>query len=289
MSDFTDRRTFLATLGAAALTIAARPERVTLPLPGIGGSRRLRKIGLQLYTVRDAMAKDVPGTLERVAQIGYKEVEFAGYFNHSPHEIRELLAKNKLTSPSSHVAYPADAAAWHKTVDEAKAAGHQYVTIAWTPDEKRKDGYKKVADDFNKAGAVAKKAGLQFAYHNHDYELASTGEGPLPLDVLFENTDPALVTFEMDLYWMVHGGADPLAYLKKYPGRVSMVHVKDAKADPQHTMTAVGQGSIDFPKIFAYDAAHGAHIKHAFVEHDQPEDPWASITTSYEYLEKMNY
>jgi sugar phosphate isomerase/epimerase len=248
-------------------------------------------VGLQLYTVRDAMAKDVPGTLERVAQIGYKEVEFAGYFNHSPHEIHEMLEKYKLSAPSSHVAYPADAAAWHKTLEEAKTVGHQYVTIAWTPEEKRKgpDAYKRVADDFNKAGAAAKKAGLQFAYHNHDYELASTGEGPLPLDVLFESTDPALVTFEMDLYWMVHGGADPLAYMKKYPGRVSMVHVKDAKADPQHTMTAVGQGSIDFPKIFAYDAAHGSHIKHAFVEHDQPEDPFASIKTSYEYLAKMNY
>lgn len=286
MSDSHDRRTFLATLGAAALTLAARPDRA-LRLQ----SRKLKKVGLQLYTVRDAMAKDVPGTLERVAQIGYKEVEFAGYFNHSPHDIHEMLEKYKLSAPSSHVSYPADAEAWKKTLGEAKTVGHHYVTVAWTPEEKRQgpDAYKRVADDFNKAGAEAKKAGLQFAYHNHDYELAAAGEGPLPLDVLFTNTDPALVTFEMDLYWMVHGGADPIAYFKKYPGRVSMVHVKDAMPGPDHKMTAVGQGSIDFPKIFAYDAAHGSHIKHAFVEHDQPEDPFASIKTSYEYLAKMSY
>ncbi|HEY7236480.1 MAG TPA: sugar phosphate isomerase/epimerase [Gemmatimonadaceae bacterium] len=291
MSDSQDRRTFLATLGAAAVTLAARPDRgLKLQL----GGRKLKHVGLQLYTVRSAMEKDVPGTIEKVAQIGYTEVEFAGYFNHSPDEIRALLAKNKLTSPSSHVAYPTDAEAWKKTVADAKTAGHHYVTVAWTPEEKRQgpDAYKRVADDFNKAGSEAKKAGLQFAYHNHDYELAASpsgGEGALPLDILFEHTDPALVTFEMDLYWMVHGGADPLAYMKKYPGRVSMVHVKDAMGDPAHTMTEVGKGTIDFPKIFAYDAAHGSHIKHAFVEHDQPADPFASIKTSYEYLAKMNY
>ena len=292
MSDSTDRRTFLATLGAAALTLAARPPRgrvdeLSLEL----GSRKLKKVGLQLYTVRSAMEKDVPGTLQRVAQIGYKEVEFAGYFKHTPHEIHEMLEKYKLSAPSSHIPYPTDAQSWQKTIDEAKTVGHQYVTVAWTPEEKRQgpDAWKRVADDFNKAGAVAKKSGLQFAYHNHDYELAATGEGAVPLDLLFENTDPALVTFEMDLYWMVHGGADPLVYMKKYPGRVSLVHVKDAMADPAHTMTEVGKGSIDFPKIFAYDAAHGSHIKHAFVEHDQPADPFASIKTSYEYLAKMNY
>ena len=188
--------------------------------------------------------------------------------------------------------YPSDADSWKKTVAEAKTVGHQYVTVAWTPEEKRQgpDAYKRVADDFNKAGAEAKKAGLRFAYHNHDYELAApAGGGALPLDVLFTNTDPALVTFEMDLYWMVHGGADPLAYFKKYPGRISLVHVKDAMGDAAHTMTEVGKGTIDFPKIFAYDAEHGAHIKHAFVEHDQPADPFASIKTSYEYLSKMTY
>ena len=286
MSDSHDRRTFLATLGAAALTLAARR-----PIPLIS-RRRLKRIGLQLYTVRDEMAKDVPKTLERVAQIGYREVEFAGYFKHTPHEIHELLERYKLSAPSSHVPYPAKWDDWKKTVADAKKVGHQYVTVAWTPEEQRKgaDAYQRVAETFNRAGTEARKAGLHFAYHNHDYELAApAGGGALPLDVLFEHTDPALVTFEMDLYWMVHGGADPLAYFTKYPGRISLVHVKDAMGDASHTMTEVGKGTIDFPKIFAYDADHGTHIKHAFVEHDQPADPFASVTASYEYLAKMEY
>ena len=131
MSDLHDRRKFLTTLGGAALVLAGSKR---LPALGFGeGARKLKRVGLQLYTVRDAMQKDVPGTLARVAQIGYKEVEFAGYFGQSPKEIRELLKKNGLTSPSSHVAYPESDDAWKKTVDEAKIAGHQYVTVAWTP------------------------------------------------------------------------------------------------------------------------------------------------------------
>jgi len=289
MSSSQDRRSFLATLGAAAATLAAsRPEGLFAP------RRKLKRVGLQLYTLRNQMEKDLPGTLAHVAQIGYKEVEFAGYFGRSPSEIRELVAKNNLTAPSSHVGYPANWEDWKKTLGEAKTAGHEYVTVAWTPDEKRNraGGFKAVADDFNKAGAEAKKEGLHFAYHNHDYELKSPSGGELPLDTLFKNTDPTLVTFEMDLYWMVKGGADPIEYMKKYPGRVSLVHVKDATAAPTRAMADVGKGTIDFKKIFEYDEDHGNHIAHAFVERDDATtlpDPFAAVATSYAYLSKLNY
>ena len=294
MPNSQDRRSFLATLGAAAVAIAAkRPESFALPY----STRKLKKVGIQLYTVRDQMKQDLPGTLARIAQIGYKEVEFAGYFDRSPNEIRELLAKNKLSAPSSHVPYPTDWKAWDRTLADAKTAGHQYVTVAWTPDEMRKrpTGFKAVADDFNKAGAAARKAGLRFAYHNHDYELKPATDGAsdeLPFDTLLKNTDPKLVTYEMDLYWMVKGGADPIDYMKKYPGRFTLVHVKDATAAPERKMANVGSGTIDFPKIFAYDAAHGSHIAHAFVERDDATslpDPFAAVKESYEYLSKMNY
>lgn len=287
MSSSHDRRSFLATLGAAAVTLAAgRPERLFAP------RRKLKRVGLQLYTLRNQMEKDLPGTLAHVAQIGYKEVEFAGYFGRSPSEIRALVAKNGLTAPSSHVGYPSDWSEWKKTLADAKTAGHQYVTVAWTPDEKRNrpGGFKAVADDFNKAGAEAKKAGLHFAYHNHDYELKTPNGGELPLDTLYKNTDPRLVTFEMDLYWMVKGGADPIEFMKKYPGRVSLVHVKDAT--PDRNMADVGKGTIDFPKIFEFDATHGSHIAHAFVERDDATtlpDPFASVATSYAYLANMTY
>jgi sugar phosphate isomerase/epimerase len=289
MPNSQDRRTFLATLGAAAATLAASKPGALL-----ARRRHLKRVGLQLYTLRNQMEKDMPGTLERVAQIGYKEVEFAGYFGRSPNDVRELLEKYKLTAPSSHVPYPADWSAWDKTVAEAKTAGHEYVTVAWTPDDKRNrpGGFKAVADDFNRAGEAARKAGLRFAYHNHDYELKTPNGGELPLDTLMKNTDPKLVTYEMDLYWMVKGAADPIAYMKKYPGRVTLVHVKDATAAPARDMADVGHGTIDFPKIFAYDAEHGSHIAHAFVERDDATtlpDPFASVSTSYAYLEKMSY
>ena len=292
MPNSQDRRSFLATLGAAAVALAAkRPESIVLP------AHKLKKVGIQLYTVRDQMKQDLPGTLAHIAQIGYKEVEFAGYFGRKPNEIRRILAKNKLSAPSSHVPYPTDWKAWSQTLADAKTAGHQYVVVAWTPDEMRTrpGGFKAVADDFNKAGAAARKAGLRFAYHNHDYELKSAADGgsdELPFDTLLKNTDPKLVTYEMDLYWMVKGGADPIDYMKKYPGRFTLVHVKDATAAPERNMANVGSGTIDFPKIFAYDADHGSHIAHAFVERDDATslpDPFAAVKASYDYLAKMNY
>jgi sugar phosphate isomerase/epimerase len=288
MPNSQDRRSFLATLGAATVALAAkRPDRLL-------ASRKLNRVGIQLYTVRKQMEKDLPGTLAHIAQIGYKEVEFAGYFGRKPNEIRALVAKNGLTAPSSHVPYPEDAKAWAQTLSDAKTAGHQYVTVAWTPDEKRNrpGGFKAVADDFNKAGEEARKAGLRFAYHNHDYELKKSADGTLPFEVLLQNTDPKLVTYEMDLYWMVKGGADPIDYFKRFPGRFTLVHVKDATAAPERKMADVGSGTIDFPKIFAYDAAHGSHIKHAFVERDDATDlpdPFASTKASYGYLAKMSY
>ena len=288
MSDLHDRRSFLTTLGGAALVLAGSKR-----LPALVGNeaRKIKRVGLQLYTVRDAMQKDVAGTIAKVAQIGYKEVEFAGYFGKTPNEIRELVKKNGLTAPSSHVPYPDSDDAWKKTVDDAKTAGHQYVTIAWTPEDKRKgpDAWKRIAETYNKCGKAAKKAGLRFAYHNHDYELAKEPGDALPYDTLIQNTDPSLVTFEMDLYWMVHGGADPLAYFRKYPGRFSMVHVKDAKGDAEKSMTEVGNGTIPFKKIFEWDEDHGAHIKHYFVEQDTSADPMASIAISYKNLANLNY
>jgi sugar phosphate isomerase/epimerase len=289
MADSHDRRSFLATLGAAAVALAAsRPEAL------VAGRRKLKRVGIQLYTLRKQMEKDLPDTLAHVAQIGYREVEFAGYFGRSPDEIRALLQRNKLSSPSSHVPYPTDMTAWRKTVADAKTAGHQYVTVAWTPDEMRTrpGGFKAVADDFNKAADEARKAGLRFAYHNHDYELKAPNGGELPFETLLANTDPKLVTYEMDLYWMVKGGADPIAYFKKYPGRFTLVHVKDATAAPERKMADVGQGTIDFPSIFGYDEKHGSHIAHAFVERDDATDlpdPFAAARTSYEYLSSMNY
>jgi sugar phosphate isomerase/epimerase len=277
------RRTFLTTLGAAALGTAVGCRAAS---GATESARRLTRIGLQLYTVRAEMSKDVAGTLARVARIGYTEVEFAGYFSRSPKEIRELLARNGLTSPSTHIPFTAIGKDWARTLDDASMIGHRWVTIPWIPEEERRtlDGWKRVAESFNRAAAEARAAGLRFAYHNHDFELAPIS-GTVPLDLLLAETDPSLVDFEMDIYWLVRAGGDPLDYFARFPKRFPLVHVKDSAGPPEHRMVDVGRGTIDFRRIFARSEQAG--IEHYFVEHDQPADAMATARGSFEYLRKL--
>jgi sugar phosphate isomerase/epimerase len=280
------RRNFLATLGVAALGIASRDAAAATEI--LAARKKLKRVGLQLYTVRDLMKADLPGTLAKVAAIGYKEVEFAGYFGQTPTQIRELLHRNGLTSPSTHLSFDSLENGWQKQLDDAKTAGHHWATIAWIPEEKRKtlDDWKRHAALFNRAAEQAKAAGLRFAYHNHDFELKQFGD-TRPLDLLLRSTDPKLVDFEMDLYWVVFGGGSPLDFFKRYPKRFPMVHVKDSAGPPDNKMVDVGQGKIDFRRIFAQSDKAG--IKHYFVEHDQPADPIATITNSYRSLHNLSF
>ena len=279
------RRNFLATLGVAAFGIASRDGAATEIL---ASSKKIKRVGVQLYSVRDMMKADLPGTLAQVAGIGYKEVEFAGYFGRTPTQIRELLKRNKLSSPSSHLPFESLQSGWQKQLDDAKAVGHEWVTIAWIPEEKRRtlDDWKSHAAAFNRAGEQAKAAGLRFAYHNHDFEIRPV-EGTRPLDLLLSSTDPKLVDFELDLYWVVFGGGSPLDFFNRYPKRFKMVHVKDSAGPPDNKMVDVGQGKIDFRSIFAQSEKAG--IKHYFVEHDQPADPIATLRNSYNYLHALNF
>jgi sugar phosphate isomerase/epimerase len=284
-----NRRSFLATLGVAALGCATGGTAGTAAFTsGAPGSRKLDRVGLQLYTVRDAAAKDLPGTLARVAQIGYRDVEFAGYYGRSPQEIRDLLTRYGLRSPSSHIAVAEIRGDWKKTLDDAKTIGHEYVTIPWLGDAERAtvDGWKRTASLFNRAAFEAKGAGLKFAYHNHDFEFRTVG-GVVPFDVLIAETDPSLVSFEMDLYWVVRAGRDPIEYLTRFPSRFSMFHAKDSAGPPKHEMVDVGRGTIDFKRIFAEGTKIG--VQHVFVEHDNPVDAFASITNSYQYLSTLEF
>ena len=280
------RRTFLATIGVAALGIASRDALADGVL--LAPHRKLKKVGLQLYTVRDMMKADLPGTLHKVAAIGYREVEFAGYFGRTPAEIRALLKKNGLTSPSAHIPLDILEKDSVRAFADAKATGHQWVTVPWLPEERRKtaDDWKRIAALLNQLAPQAKSAGLRLAYHNHDFELKSIG-GTRPLDMLLTETDPSLVDFEMDLYWVVFGGGDPLDYFNRFPKRFRLVHVKDSGGPPDNHMVDVGQGKIDFRTIFA--ASDKAGIKHYFVEHDQPSDPIATIRNSYKYLSALKF
>ena len=279
-----DRRDFIRAVGAVAVGQVLQPRA---PSPQPRAARRLSRIGLQLYTVRDEMEKDFDGTIAKVAATGYSEVEFAGYFKKTPAQVKAVLERNHLAAPSSHIG-PLEPDKLPALLDEARAIGHRYVVIPWIPVESRKtlDDWKRVGESFNKAGQQAHDAGLQLAYHNHDFEFAPV-EGRIPYDVLLEATDPKLVQLEMDLYWITKGGQDPLSYFARWPGRIPLVHVKDSMGAPDNKMADVGAGKIDWKKIFAREDQAG--IQHFFVEHDQPREAFASIRASYDYLKKLEF
>ncbi len=281
---FLNRRDFLGLSSAGLFAMTARQ----LALRG-SGADRLDKIGLQLYTVRDAMERDVEATLARVATIGFREVEFAGYFGRQPAQIRALLTRNGLTAPSAHIAYETIIKGqWDQVLDEALAVGHKYVVVAWIDEDQRPtlDAWKRVAERLNTAAESAKRRGLLLGYHNHSYEFDRL-EGQTPYDLLLANTDPTLVLLEMDLYWVTKGGRDPLDYFARWPGRIRLVHLKDSKGPPHHVMTEVGAGVIPWARILGRHRQAG--IEHYFVEHDEPKDSLASAETSYRYLRALRF
>lgn len=271
----TDRRDFLIAMGAVGVTGAGLRSA---GCAGTSAGRRLDRIGVQLYTVRAAMQESVERTLERVAAIGYSEVEFAGYFDRSPQQIRSALDENGLSTPAAHVSLELLENEWESMVKFAATVGHHYLVVPWIEPANRTslDDYRAYAARFNHVAERANEAGLAFAYHNHDFEFEPLG-GRIPFDVLVEDTDPALVAFEMDLFWITKAGGDPFVYFRKHPGRFPLVHVKDMNADG--TMVDVGAGAIDFASLFARSDEAG--IRHYFVEHDNPSDPFESMRASY--------
>jgi sugar phosphate isomerase/epimerase len=292
--DTVDRRTFLGTLGAGM--IAARASF----------AKSVKRVGVQLYTVRTDMEKDFDGTLAKVAAIGYKEVEFAGYFNHTPAQVRDTLKKHGLSSPAAHVDYPtvSDPAKWAKALADAATIGQTFLVNPWIDDAVRNqpDAWKRAADAYNTAGAAAKTHGIQFCYHNHNFEFYPREDmgGKLPFEYLLETCDPKLVKMELDLCWISAAGKDPLDYFKRYPGRFPLVHVKGLKRVPAASPTAVAidkvlpdvtdvghDDVIDWKRIFAQSKAAG--IQHYFVEHDVPKDPLASLKNSYDYVSTLQF
>jgi sugar phosphate isomerase/epimerase len=270
------RRDALAQLAAlAAMGVAAAPALAsTLDAP-----RRIERIGLQLYTVRRAMAHDLLDTLNAIAAAGITEVEFAGYYEKSAAWWRTELSARGLTTPATHVGLPPTDTAWAPHLDLARQMGHRYVIVPFVGNDFRGvDGYRRLADRLNAGGALAQRLELTMGYHNHDFELSPLPSGENGLDVLLANTDPALVSFELDLYWCVKGGADPLRYLTQHSARFSCCHVKDAGPAPERDMRDVGAGTIDFRSIIA-TGRKGA-LRHWFIEHDNPTDPLASIAAS---------
>lgn len=263
------RRAFLAATTAAVATPAS--------------ARTIAPIGVQLYTVRTLLQQDFEGTLARIAAIGYREVEFGGLEGPSPKETIRILKRHGLASPSGHAQFDLLERTLPKVLEDANAREQQYVVCPSVDADRHRtlDDWKQLAATFNAIGEKAKRAGLAFAYHNHDFEFAAV-DGQLPYELLLADTDPALVGMELDLYWMTHAGHDPVAWFQRHPGRFPLLHLKDATRDG--AITDVGSGTIDFKRILG--AAGIAGVTHCFVEHDDPVDPMRSIETSSAYLRR---
>lgn len=264
--------------------------------PSLACVAQKKVVGLQLYSLRSELPKDVKGTIEKVAKAGFKEVETYGYsikdkfWGLTPAEFKKLLSANGLKAVSGHYglgSYLADG-----NTDELKAAiaaakvlGSEYVTIPWLDPSIRKnaDDYKKLAAKINVAGKMCKDAGLRLAYHNHDFEFAKQGE-TTGYQILLNETDKKLVDFELDLYWVVRSGNDPIKLFTANPGRFTMWHVKDMdKANPALN-AEVGTGSINWKPIFADAKLSG--MKHFFVEHETnyKPNPMESVAASCAYI-----
>jgi len=279
----TTRRTFIKSAaalvaGTAVLPISAFKINKSTPY------------GLILYTVRDDMTKDPLGTLEKVAAAGYEVVEAAGYSNGKlygmkPSKFKRVVESLGMKLISSHTSIT------DKNVDQVVAdasdAGLKYVIHPWMKGGEL-DVFKKMADNLNKYGEKFNEAGIRFGYHNHSFEFEEK-EGVLPYDLLLKSTDPDLVMFEMDLFWITKGGHNPWEYFAKYPGRFEIWHVKDMKGTAEKEMTEVGNGVIDFSKIFHLKDQSG--MKYYFVEEDTCRDytPLESIKISIDYLKNKNF
>jgi sugar phosphate isomerase/epimerase len=280
------RRQFLQTgaaVSACALLATHRGLASPFGLP----------LGLELYSVRDELPKDYAGTLKKVAALGYREVEAAGFYGHSAADVKAAMAGAGLHCVSAH--YSMDLLS--KTLDEIiafhKVLGAEYILCSYpghkSPPAKggehtfSLEDWHWNAEQFNRFGAKVKAAGFRFGYHNHTPEFVAV-DGVTPYDELMKLTDPALVTFEMDCGWVIVGGGDPVALLHKYANRISLLHVKDFQPDvtPPHA-AQLGHGRIDYGPIFK--AAKKGAIKHYFVEQEQFDIPWQeALRIDAEYL-----
>jgi sugar phosphate isomerase/epimerase len=282
-----DRRNFLTMMAASAL--AGAGLSACRPGTSAAGGGRLSALGVQLYTVRSRMERDVAATLRAVAAIGYTEVETAGIFDLTPEQFRSALDEAGLVSPAGHFPIGMVREQPAELLALARVLGQQWVVVPWLdPAERNAGGYQRVADDLNRFGAMARDEGMRVAYHNHDFEFEALADGRTGFDLLLNGTDPSLVDIELDLFWAVKAGHDPTALFAAHPGRFALCHVKDmADIAGSQDMVAVGEGEIDFAGIFAH--AGQAGLRHYIVEHDNPGDPIASIRTSFEHLRQLSF
>jgi len=281
------RRNFIINTSLAAATVLA--------LPSLAFTMYKKEIGLQLYTLRDELPKDIKSTLEKVAKAGYKTVETYGFsikdqfWGLSPIELKKILDANNLKAPSGH--YNLGSFLYDGNLEEVKAAieaaqilKNEYLTVPWV-DEPFRNDFHKIAVRLNEAGKMCAAAGLKLAYHNHDFEFQKHN-GITGYEILLKETDQDLVSFELDLYWVVRSGNDPIKLFRENPGRFKLWHVKDMDKVNPALNTEIGSGSVDFKTIFKEVKQSG--MKYFFVEQENNYNPNAfeAIKTSCDFILK---
>lgn len=258
-----------------------------------------RTLGIQLYTVREALSANPEKTLEKLAEMGFTDLEIYGYngtfFGRTANEFNSILKNTGQRVVSSHhttgIAHPDPGTllhGWEKTVEDMKTMGAEYMVCSYIfPEERTPENYLKLPCILNTAGAVVRKAGMQLAYHNHDFEFETMDDAGNVYDFILKNSSPELVKMELDLYWIAKAGLDPLDYFEQYPGRFPLWHVKDMKAGNKD-FTEIGNGILDFKRIFNKQKQAG--LKHWFLEQDSSDkDIFESIAISKKYIQDNPY
>ena len=267
-------------------------DTATTVSPPVPTTKPLGDFGLQLYTLRDDLPKDPKGVLKQVAGFGYKQLEgfergMGLWWGMTAVEFKKYLDELGVTMISSHCNTKKD---FEKKAAEAAQVGLKYLLSPHIGKQKTLDDYKKIAAEFNANGEICKKNGIRFGYHNHDYSFVMQ-DGQFPQDILMTNTNPALVDYEMDMYWVVTAGADPETWLKKYPNRFRLCHVKDrsktAKPEDKDASVDLGTGSIDYPKVLKTASENG--MQYYIVEQERYDNstPLKSAETDAAYLKKL--
>jgi sugar phosphate isomerase/epimerase len=286
-SPMLSRRNLIA--GGAAAAAALSGTAVAARSAKDARDRRLGQIGVQLYTLRDIFAPDPMGTLERVAEIGFREVEFGGggYEAMDHAALRKQMDRLGLAAPSLHVPFEFLDKRMDAVIATAQTLGSRIIVLPWVdPKLRGADAWPGVITAINRFGEQLAKANLRLAYHNHDFEFTQMIDGRSLFELLVAGRDPALVAFEIDLFWAVDAGQDPVALVRNLPGQIVAYHVKDRARDG--SMVAVGAGAIDFASVFKLNDVTG--VQHFFVEHDRPRPPYLpSVAFSYATLRNLTF
>jgi len=284
-----NRREFLAALGVAAVA-----PQFGCSTSGAGtsvGTRRLKNVGIQLYTLRDDARKDLEGTLVNIAKAGYKEVELLSSMNNfgmPPQQLRAILDRNSLRAPSSHVD-PGILDNLQPQLDAANILGHQYLIVAAFPDGEKLglDDYRRWADRFNEAGARALKSNIRLGFHDEAWDVKDI-DGTTPFDVFIQRTDPAVVALQLDTGNAAIGGKDPLVYMQRYGNRFQLFHIKDAPSIPADHDVELGKGVVDFRRLLGM--IDGIDQKHLYVEQETyPGAPIDSVRRDFDYISRLEF